>query len=1085
MKPGSNPMFNLARAILSKVNPKAGNGEVLELVRNLKRERTSAILNLIRPLREEKNANFFLLVDQFEELFRFSMKQKDAERKAQAIDFVNLILNLSKQKILPFYVVLTMRSDFIGDCTRFRNLPEAMNESQFLVPRITRQDLKKIIEGPARLYGMKVDPRLTVKVINDLGKVQDELPLLQHAMMRIWDYETNINKSGALDLEDYRQVGGIEEALSQHADEALSRMNKEEISISEELFQALTAIDENGRKIRRPLLLSDLKELTGENEKRLLSIIDNFIRDRRSFLIVQDTGKNTDKLIDISHESLIRQWYILGLWVDAENRSATNYLRLVEASELFHSGEKDYLTGTELAGAVAWRDDFNPTAVWAERYREGFVVAMTYLRQSERERDALLIVEKKRKRRLRILAGVIMGLILLFGIYAISSNISIREQKTELETANEALNDANERIKATATSDSISKVEAIRQKVIAEEALESVDSALRIAVEQRKIADGAKILADLEAANAKVQEALARAQKDTAQLQYERAETLRISADQKKEAYEMYFEAKRLASKDPTMALRLYEAAMKKDPNPDFKTAAQSLINNQTFYKTIADINAEETNSKLVSLDISTKDGSVIMGDDQGIIRKWDKSGNKEFEVEAYERNSVVYLSFGPDGSTFMSKSGDSDSDWDIWRKKDGRVNEYTREIYTSGPIIDNSSDGTLEAHLTEDSVQLIDPKNGEVINELKNPTDNERIYVSSLSISPNGNHVFIVYGNSKDGVLWEVRTNRTLELIGHERDIISAAFSDDGKFIATGAKDASARLWDLKGESIAEFHGQWTNIQSVAIAPDASSILTGGHNGTVWLWDSNGELIKEYVGHTTSVEKVAYTDNGNSIITASLDGTAKKWKLEEVVVAKMTGHKVSCRSVAYSPDGRFLLTGAKNHANLWDSKGNFILKTEAQGNFMIYAVTFTPDGKSFVTGSDDGTVRVWGLDGKMIRAIPIAQTAIHSIDVSPDGEWFLVGFKIGWAVSVKKDGSGLDTGIRVKSVIQSVAISPGGQNFITGSKNGVAQLWSTSGDLLQEFIGHQGNIQSVTFAPDGQSILTGSYDHTAILWKS
>jgi hypothetical protein len=387
MKPGQNPLYNLAESILLQINPQTDSATVSALVQKIEEEGADVILNLISAFRKESNINFFLLVDQFEELFRFAMDRKNVAEKDEAIDFVNIILELAQQTVIPFYVVVTMRSDFIGDCSQFYGLPEAMNKSQYLVPRLNRVQLKMVIEGPAKLYGGKLDSALTSLLLNELGKVKDELPLLQHALMRIWDYEEKINNSGALDLEDYNRTGGIEKALSNHADEALREMSQTELNITKTIFQALTTIDENGRKIRRPVLLSQLKELTGANEVQLLKIINHFIDDKRSFLMINKVSDTGDKIIDISHESLIRQWNALSQWVEEEAKSAANYNQLAVASNLYKLKRRDYLQGTELQIALEWQEEFNPSAVWANRYREGFNEAIEYLNESKAFRD--------------------------------------------------------------------------------------------------------------------------------------------------------------------------------------------------------------------------------------------------------------------------------------------------------------------------------------------------------------------------------------------------------------------------------------------------------------------------------------------------------------------------------------------------------------------------------------------------------------------------------------------------------------------------------------------------------------------------
>jgi energy-coupling factor transporter ATP-binding protein EcfA2/phage anti-repressor protein len=399
MKPGQSPLYNLAEAILQQIDPASNAADFSLLAEKINEQGTDAILNLITPLRKENNVNFFLLVDQFEELFRFAMNQKNVAGNDEAIDFVNIMLQLSQQSSIPFYAVLTMRSDFIGDCDQFYGLPEAMNKSQYLVPRLNRIQLKMVIEGPAKLFGGKINPSLTSRLINELGKVKDELPLLQHALMRIWDFEMNVNKSGELDPEDYKNIGGIENALSKHADEALTGMSDEEYRVTKKIFKALTAIDENGRKIRRPVLLSRLKEITGATEEQLLNIIDLFIKDRRSFLIINKAGDTRDKIIDISHESLIRQWNTLSRWVDEEGEDAANYKRLAEYAELKQQKQKDFLDGSELQIALAWYNRFKPEAAWADRYKEdGFQKSIDYLADSEKEFNAKQLQAKERKK---------------------------------------------------------------------------------------------------------------------------------------------------------------------------------------------------------------------------------------------------------------------------------------------------------------------------------------------------------------------------------------------------------------------------------------------------------------------------------------------------------------------------------------------------------------------------------------------------------------------------------------------------------------------------------------------------------------
>lgn len=435
MKPGENPLFNLAQNILNQINENVFSGEVIDFVNQIKEEGADAIINKLKPLRKKENINFFLLVDQFEELFRFAMEKKDIAKKDEAIDFVNIILELTTQAEIPFYLVLTMRSDFIGDCVQFTGLPEAFNKSLFLVPKLSRTELKHIIEAPAKLYGCKINPALTSLLLNDLGKVKDELPILQHLLMRMWDYEMDKDHSGEIDVNDYLAVGGIDSALSNHADEALKELKEDDVQVCQFMFQALTTIDENGRKIRRPELLSKLVEITHSTKEKILFIIDLFIKDKRSFVVMSPSSVDNDYMVDISHESLIRQWNLLNQWVDEEAEAADGYIQLANASLMHAQNRKDLLSGSELQLALNWRNKYNPTAVWANRYKPGFEDCVVYLSESEVERERISKLRKIRKRNQWIYAFIAIGLLTVTAVVFIWGYIKIGKESAKAEAS--------------------------------------------------------------------------------------------------------------------------------------------------------------------------------------------------------------------------------------------------------------------------------------------------------------------------------------------------------------------------------------------------------------------------------------------------------------------------------------------------------------------------------------------------------------------------------------------------------------------------------------------------------------------------
>lgn len=402
LTPGEAPLSHLAAAFA------ANQAELRETGAEL----LTAALNRLPHASE---TNCLLLVDQFEEIFRFAMM---AGRLDEAAEFVMLLLDLAEQREFPVFVVITMRSDFLGDCDRFHGLPEALNRSQYLIPRLTRQQRREAVEGPVRLAGEKISPQLVDRILNDAGDDPDQLPVMQHALLRTWRVWEGEGRDGPLELRHYQQTGEMKGALSQDAEEALLGLSEEDLDLAKRIFQSLTATDSSHRRVRRPARVSELARVTGATEERIRSLIERFRGSGRSFLILQD-GPSGDSLVDISHESLIRQWDGLKAWVDAESASGSTYCDLLHAVV----DEEEPWYGTDLQFALDWRDRTKPTAAWAERYGGRFTEAMAFLDksrdQSERKELERQAEEQRRldeARSRRRLASAFLAVSVLMGL---------------------------------------------------------------------------------------------------------------------------------------------------------------------------------------------------------------------------------------------------------------------------------------------------------------------------------------------------------------------------------------------------------------------------------------------------------------------------------------------------------------------------------------------------------------------------------------------------------------------------------------------------------------------------------------------
>ncbi|MEM7394641.1 MAG: ATP-binding protein, partial [Verrucomicrobiota bacterium] len=384
MRPGGDPLTHLARALIdAELYGEVRESSPFEIRATLSRSRRG-LVEAVRQSSMEAEDNLLVVVDQFEELFRFRRSSRSNLEEASA--FVKLLIHASQQTEIPVYIVLTMRSDYLGDCSEFAGLAEAVNSGEYLIPRLDREQRRTTIAGPIRVGGGEITSRLLQKLLNDVGDNPDHLPVLQHALMRTWNcWETERNKDEPLDLHHYEAVGGMEEALSRHADEVfLSLPDDDHRGVAERLFKALTERGSDGRGIRRPGCLRDLCAVANADIKTVITIIDQFRQLGRTFLMPGVAVElQQETVIDISHESLMRVWLRLKGWVEDESQSARIYRRLRETAEL-HAEEKAGLYHQpDLEIALSWREESAPNDAWAQQYGGQFAKTMAFLEESE------------------------------------------------------------------------------------------------------------------------------------------------------------------------------------------------------------------------------------------------------------------------------------------------------------------------------------------------------------------------------------------------------------------------------------------------------------------------------------------------------------------------------------------------------------------------------------------------------------------------------------------------------------------------------------------------------------------------------
>jgi hypothetical protein len=503
-RPGNDPFGNLADA-LSKDIPTSGQGMIdRNNILSVMEDNPDGITAAVKQFVIKSDEKLLLVVDQFEELFRYSTLSSGNASATSVAKFVDFLVNAVDQTSVDVFTIVTMRSDFIGECAHYQGLTQLINNSNYLIPHMGRENYRAAIEGPVKYAGAKIDLKLVETILNEIGDRTDQLPVLQHAMMRTWTHWQELEDTDRpVSNTDYDSVGTMSNAMSLHADEAYEELSLRGKDICEKMFKTITEKGSDNKGLRHPSGIGTIKSVAGCTSEELFEVVEKFRIQSRSFITPrQNFPLNEDSIIDLSHESLMRLWDRLREWVDDEATSVQMYLRLSEASAMYQQGKTSLWRPPDLQLAINWRDQHKPTLTWAERYNPAFERAMVYLRTSEKEyleeEENKIRLQKRQMRRTKIVAMILgtaaiisMGFMLFAFIQKIAADrqtILAEQRKTEAE-------------KQKYIADSIAVV-ATTQRSLAVTNATIADQKAEEARQQKEIADSQRSLAERNASEA-------------------------------------------------------------------------------------------------------------------------------------------------------------------------------------------------------------------------------------------------------------------------------------------------------------------------------------------------------------------------------------------------------------------------------------------------------------------------------------------------------------------------------------------------------------------------------------------------------
>ena len=205
-------------------------------------------------------------------------------------------------------VVITIRADFTGHCALYPELADLLAANLVLVGPMTADQLRRVIEAPARRVGLRVESSLVDALVGEVVDEPGGLPLLSTALVQLWQ----ARDGGWLRLDAYQESGGVRTAVARLAEASYQAALRAGATSGDE--RSSCGLSRQEREIPPCAAGYLLPSSTSTRTHRRGGAVGRLTRDR---LLIRDDG-----LVEIAHEALIREWPRFSSLVEGRRRGA-------------------------------------------------------------------------------------------------------------------------------------------------------------------------------------------------------------------------------------------------------------------------------------------------------------------------------------------------------------------------------------------------------------------------------------------------------------------------------------------------------------------------------------------------------------------------------------------------------------------------------------------------------------------------------------------------------------------------------------------------------------------------------------------
>ena len=1086
LRPGAAPLTALA-AQLGKLDHDAPLGATLDRLAD--DPRTLHLVVAAALADAAPDARVAIVVDQLEELFTIC---RDEPQRRQFLALLHEAVLATGGRTV---VVTTMRADFYARCAAYAGFAQLLGTHQLLLGPLDEDGLRQAIEQPARLAGLELEEGLAETVVADVGNEPGALPLLEHALLELWERR----RGTMLTLEGYRATGGVDGALAQRADAVYDALTVQQQGIARRLLLRLTQPGEGTEDARRREARGELAASAPgvEFNDVLMRLVD-------ARLLTTDLDEHGDEVVDVAHEALIRHWPRLRGWIDSDRAGLLLHRRLTVAAREWDALDRDpaaLYRGARLAAAREWAAAHGADLSASEG---------DFLAASQAAAGAELQAARRRARRFRALAG---GLAALTLVVTLVSGWALK-QRADAQDQRAAAERESSRSSSLGLATTASSLVSTRPDVAAILAL----AAYR---ESPQVQARSSAMAGLLALRSPGLLAVLHGHTDV-------VGSVAFSRD-----------GRMLASASADRTIRIWDARTGKQIgsplaghrddvtqlafDPDGRMLVSSGEDNTVRFWSLRShrqVGPPIETGTLSAAPIFSSDGSVLALTSVAPPTLWNPRTRKQIRRL---RGGIGYTAtaFSRDGRTITAATGDTVVSWSVRTGKRTRRQPGDRLPPNDYPRLALSADARLLAitkgFADHEMIRLRDVRRNRPLGPLLSSPGG----IVQMAFSRDG-RVLAAAGHKTR--LWDTKTHRLLGPVLSGRDAsFSVAISADGDRLATGSFDGTIRIRDLRAYArLRVSHApQRGDVTTAVFSPDTRSLFTS-RGGVSRMQPVPADPMRRtpsrrYGAALDDAGRAQGEDAFASPPLISRDGSTlvrqfggligfydtRTLKQRGSVFRAATDSLLFPSDLAINDDGTLIayrqFTGAEPGIRIIEAHTRARLPappTSALSGGQTSAsagLAFSPDGRTLAFGTDTA-VRLWDLQERKLRRGAFARqgSEVQRLVFSQDGG-LLVVTGADQSTRFLDPGTGKAVGAPLRGVGEDASVSPDGSVLAAPTGRGTVQLWDVRhaqalGTPLK--VGSGAFSVAAAFRPDGRSVVVAASDGTihefsGLFWRT